>query len=83
MPSVGKWESPLMRWTSNGDPTQGLGNNGLRAFPTVDAAIEFAQSQGWTYRVQGSQPDSNVATPKSYADNFTFQRDTPKIAKTK
>jgi hypothetical protein len=59
---------PLMGWSSAGDT---LNEVRLR-FATLDEAIEFATRHGLSYVV--STPHESRFKPKSYADNFRFDR---------
>ncbi|PXF46858.1 NADH dehydrogenase [ubiquinone] iron-sulfur protein 4, mitochondrial [Gracilariopsis chorda] len=42
-----RWTNPLMGWTSTGDP---LSNMGM-AFPTKEAAIQYAERNGYGFTV--------------------------------
>ena len=63
-PMSGRAPEPLMGWTAAGDT---LGEVTLK-FPTADAAIKYAQKQGWQYTVTPAQ--GRKLTPRNYADNF-------------
>lgn len=60
---------PLMGWSGSPDP--------LRAtrieFPSLEAAVEFAESRGWSWQV--GEPPVRRLVPKSYADNFRDRLD--------
>lgn len=56
---------PLMGWTSTGDP---FGSIYRLRFPSLQAAIDFAERHGWQYLVR--DPPMRCFRPKSYADNF-------------
>lgn len=72
-----RWENPLMGWTSSRDPMQGL----LLKFPTQEAAIHFAQRQGWRWQV--ARPQEASWKRKAYADNFTYSPGPLKAIRTK
>ena len=55
---------PLMGWTTAGDT---LGEIALK-FPNCEAAIAYADKQGWPYTVLPAQ--ERKLTPRNYADNF-------------
>jgi NADH dehydrogenase (ubiquinone) Fe-S protein 4 len=64
LPKGHRWENPLMGWQSSGDFM-----NGHRIqFKTKEAAIEFANKQGYEYFVQ--EPNQRKFVPKAYANNF-------------
>jgi hypothetical protein len=68
-----KWESPLMCWTSTADPTQGFNGANL-SFPSRRAAVDYANSQCWSYTVVSREEDDPAITkPRSYGDNFVYQ----------
>ncbi|KAK6117397.1 hypothetical protein DH2020_048853 [Rehmannia glutinosa] len=51
---VGRWENPLMGWTSTGDPYANVGDAGL-SFDSKEAAIAFAERHGWDYTLKGQE----------------------------
>ena len=59
-----RWENPLMGWQSSADFMQGTHLN----FKSKEAAIEFANKQGYEYYVQ--EPNERRILPKAYANNF-------------
>jgi ETC complex I subunit conserved region len=59
---------PLMGWASAADT---LNEVHLR-FETLEEAVEFAKKEGLDYTV--SEPHSARFKPKSYADNFRYDR---------
>jgi NADH dehydrogenase (ubiquinone) Fe-S protein 4 len=64
LPKGHRWENPLMGWQSSADFM-----NGHRIqFKTKEAAIEFANKQGYEYFVQ--EPNQRKFVPKAYANNF-------------
>lgn len=56
-----------MGWTSTRDTAQML----QLTFPTLDAAVEFARKEGFTYEVL--QPHEKVIRAKSFAENFKWK----------
>ena len=67
-PSAPRTTDPVMGWTSSPD-TRGL----LRMrFATRDEAVAFAKRNGLSYRV--AEPKERVIRPKSYSDNFRYDR---------
>ncbi|KAJ7543655.1 hypothetical protein O6H91_09G047100 [Diphasiastrum complanatum] len=67
---TGRWENPLMGWTSTGDPYASVGDAGL-SFDSREAAVEFAEKYGWEYSVK--EPKAPVLKPKAYAENFKWK----------
>ena len=67
-PIPGRRPDPLMGWTSADDT---LNQVRLR-FDTVDEARAFADKQGLAYTV--IEPHAVSEKPKSYADNFRYDR---------
>jgi len=60
------WNNPLMGWASSGDAL----SNQVMKFDTKEAAIEFAEKQGWTVEVEDFiEPDHHYGE-KQYAFNF-------------
>jgi hypothetical protein len=59
---------PLMGWTSANDT---LNQVHLR-FATLDEAVAFAQKHGLDYTI--IEPHQRTFRPKSYADNFRYDR---------
>jgi len=59
---------PLMGWSSARDTL----NQVRLCFATLDEAKAFADKHGIAYEVE--QPQERVFKPKSYADNFRFDR---------
>jgi hypothetical protein len=59
---------PLMGWTSAGDT---LNEISLR-FDSLDEAIAYARKRGLDYVV--AEPQQPRFKPKSYADNFRYDR---------
>ncbi|KAL2885653.1 NADH-ubiquinone oxidoreductase 21 kDa subunit [Ceratocystis lukuohia] len=72
-----RWENPLMGWQSSADAMQGTRIN----FETKEAAIRFAEKQGYEYFVQ--EPQRRRIVPKSYADNFLYSAKELKHVRTK
>jgi hypothetical protein len=67
-PATGRGRDPLMGWTSAADT---LNQVRLR-FDTIEEARAFAEKQGVTYDIIA--PQTAVERPKSYADNFRYDR---------
>jgi hypothetical protein len=67
-PATPRWPDPLMGWASAADT---LNEVQLR-FDTRDDAIAFADRLGLDYTVIA--PHDNAEKPKSYADNFRYDR---------
>ena len=67
-PAIGRGRDPLMGWTSAADT---LNQVRLR-FDTIEEARAFAEKQGVTYDIL--KPQAAVERPKSYADNFRYDR---------
>jgi hypothetical protein len=70
-PESPRQPDPLMGWTSSTD---------MRAqveleFDTADEAIAYAEKHAIAYQV--FEPHPHKARPKSYADNFRFDRKVP------
>jgi hypothetical protein len=62
---------PLMGWTSSSDMRQQV----RLSFDTCDEAITYCKTHGIPYQVfEAHRP---MARPKSYADNFRFDRKEP------
>jgi hypothetical protein len=68
-PSDRPTPDPLMGWNGSKDTRAQLR---LR-FDTEEEAIAFAERQGYTYTVIEDRP-AKAPKPKSYADNFRFDR---------
>ncbi len=67
-PATPREPDPLMGWASAGDT---LNQVRLR-FETLAQAVEFAEKHGIDYTV--IEPKDRVIRPKSYADNFRYER---------
>jgi NADH dehydrogenase ubiquinone Fe-S protein 4 len=67
-PATGRSRDPLMGWTSAADTL----NEVRLLFETVEEAQAFADRQGLTYTV--IEPHAISEKPKSYADNFRYDR---------
>jgi hypothetical protein len=61
---------PLMGWVGQPETVRELANR--LSFPTLDAAVAYAQRLGVTYLVR--QPKTRKIRPKTYADNFRFNK---------
>jgi hypothetical protein len=67
-PATSRSPDPLMGWTSAADTL----NQVHLSFDTLDEATAFAERQGFNYTVIQPHPISDK--PKSYADNFRYDR---------
>ena len=59
---------PLMGWTSSSDTRTQV----QLTFETKEEAVAFAEKHGLAYRVE--EPQEAKFRPKSYADNFRYDR---------
>ncbi len=62
---------PLMGWTSSTDTRRQL----ALSFRSKEEAIAYAERHGLAYTVE--EPKERQVRPKSYADNFRFDRRVP------
>jgi hypothetical protein len=62
---------PLMGWTSSADTRRQV----TLHFPTKEDAIAYAERHGVSYVVE--EPKERTVKPKSYADNFRYDRRIP------
>lgn len=67
-PAANQAPEPLMGWNTQKDTTRQVR---LR-FPSELKAIEYAQKQGLEFEI--IEPHTPAFKPKSYADNFRFDR---------
>jgi hypothetical protein len=67
-PATPRAPDPLMGWASAGDTL----NEVRLKFPTLDEAIAFAKKHSLDYVV--SEPHDSRFKPKSYAENFRYDR---------
>ncbi|MFQ5784702.1 MAG: ETC complex I subunit [Alphaproteobacteria bacterium] len=67
-PEAPETTEPLMGWTSRADTTGQV----RLGFPSKEEAIAFARRHGLAYRV--FEPRDHRIRPKSYADNFRYDR---------
>ncbi|KAF4125379.1 NADH dehydrogenase (ubiquinone) Fe-S protein 4 [Geosmithia morbida] len=77
LPKGHRWENPLMGWQSSGDFMQGTNIH----FNTKEAAIRFAERQGYEYFVQ--EPKERNFGVKAYANNFLYSERKLKHIRTK
>ncbi len=63
-----QWLEPLMGWTAGNDPARQVS----LTFATKEAALDFAERQGW--RAIVLPENSRKPVIKSYADNFRPDR---------
>lgn len=59
---------PLMGWVSSSDTLSEI----RLSFSTLDEAVAFAASKGWSTVIQRAH--SRAPIPKSYSDNFSFKK---------
>ena len=67
-PETPRLPDPLMGWTSAADTLDQVRLH----FETAEEAVAFAKKNGLDYSV--TAPQSSTEKPKSYADNFRFDR---------
>jgi NADH dehydrogenase (ubiquinone) Fe-S protein 4 len=70
----GKWINPLMGWTSTADPMENVHRQ--LYFDSKEAAVAFAEKNGWKYDVEDVVPRDN-SRPKrfiGYGDNYSVKR---------
>jgi ETC complex I subunit-like protein len=67
-PATSRWPDPLMGWTSADDTL----NQVRLHFATIEEARSFADKEGLAYTI--SEPHAISEKPKSYADNFRYDR---------
>ncbi|KAI8148458.1 ETC complex I subunit conserved region-domain-containing protein [Fennellomyces sp. T-0311] len=77
LPEGNRWENPLIGWASSADYEQALAIK----FYSKEAAIHFAEKQGWSYYVQ--EPKKVKYVKKSYADNYKYVPGKLRLIKTK
>ncbi|CAH3042407.1 unnamed protein product [Porites lobata] len=65
-----RWENPLMGWASNADPVSNIS----LTFGSKEAAINYAEKQGWNYEVDEKHEVKPKA--KSYGANFAWSKKT-------
>jgi hypothetical protein len=63
-----EWHDPLMGWVSSADTNRQVR---LR-FETEAEAVAYAGKHGYDYSL--AEPKTRKIQPKSYADNFKFNR---------
>ncbi|HXP72745.1 MAG TPA: ETC complex I subunit [Stellaceae bacterium] len=69
-PATPREPDPLMGWASAGDTL----NEVRLKFESLDAAVAFARKRGLDYTV--ISPKQRTIRPKSYSDNFRYDRPT-------
>ena len=69
-PETPREPDPLMGWASAGDTL----NQILLRFDTIEEAVAYAKKRGLDYDV--IEPHQPSIRPKSYADNFRYDRPT-------
>jgi len=70
-PAAARRQDPLMGWSSSSDTQAQL----RLKFASLDDAIAYAKRKGIPARVDETQ--ERTVSPKSYADNFAYDRKTP------
>ncbi len=70
-PETPRTVEPLMGWTSSDDMRSQI----VLEFDTRDEAMAYAERHGIPYQV--FEPHSSTPRPKSYSDNFRFDRKGP------
>jgi hypothetical protein len=70
-PESAKVPDPLMGWTSSDDMRQQV----VLEFETREEAVAYAEQHGIAYQV--FEPHTPHTRPKSYSDNFRFDRKLP------
>ncbi len=70
-PESPKTPDPLMGWTSSADMRQQV----ALEFDSSDEAVAYAEKHGIPYQV--FEPHNPKPRPKSYSDNFRFDRKQP------
>jgi antibiotic biosynthesis monooxygenase (ABM) superfamily enzyme len=70
-PESARTPDPLMGWTSSNDMRQQV----ALEFETQEEAVAYAQKNGIPF--QFFEPHAPKPRPKSYADNFKFDRKIP------
>lgn len=72
-----RWENDLMGYQGSADALQGT----ILKFDTREAAVRFAEGQGWSYYVQ--EPKVRHFRKKEYANNFLHSETKLKHIRTK
>ena len=67
-PAAARSHDPLMGWTSSADTRQQV----RLFFDTREAAVAYADKHGIDYLLK--EPATPVVRPKSYAENFRWNR---------
>jgi hypothetical protein len=67
-PGAPKTVDPLMGWTGSAD----MDGQVLLRFATSKEAVDYAKRHGLAYQL--IEPRERVVRPRSYADNFAFNR---------
>ncbi len=70
-PSDRSRPDPLMGWNGSADTRRQV----VIRFPTLEDAVAYARKHGLTYTVL--RPHERRVRPKSYADNFAYDRRIP------
>jgi len=67
-PGAPKLADPLMGWLGSSDTRSQI----RLKFDSREGAVDFAKRKGLDYRIQ--EPRKRRIRPKSYAENFSYQR---------
>ena len=67
-PEAPREVEPLMGWTASADMDQEV----RLSFPSLDAALDYAKRHDIAATVLA--PNERIVRPKSYSDNFKFDR---------
>lgn len=70
VPDSVKAADPLMGWNGSADPSRQV----RLSFETRDAAIAYAEREGFAFRVFEPTPRRHVLRANGYGDNFAFSR---------
>ena len=71
VPSTPREIEPLMGWTSSSDTLRQV----TLYFSTKEEAVAYAERHGISYTLE--EPKQRQVRPKSYADNFRYDRRVP------
>ncbi|EFO24911.1 NADH-ubiquinone oxidoreductase 18 kDa subunit [Loa loa] len=67
-----RWENPLIGWSSTGDPLSNISMT--MDFASKEDAIRYCETNNLNYEVV--EPNERIIKPKSYADNFSWNKRT-------
>src|SRR5687768_3446351 len=69
-PTEQKRLDPLTGWSGSGDTQEQVRLH----FERKEQAVDYARAHGIAFEVEEAQPDHAAIKPKSYADNFRWNR---------